>query len=734
MKNKTLFNVFLMLTCMLLIGRVNAQSTKADVEVLKRLDNYNVSWNTPSGNSKGSMPIGNGDIGLNIWVEKSGDLLFYIGKSDCWSENPGTTEGLLKVGRMRLHINGNPLKEESFSSQTLDLKTGTIHIKGKNNFTLNVWVDANHPIIHLEGTNLLPDQYSLSFESLRSDAIQSAKDSLLKSKLHGDDIITNLPNKVAWVYQNQNKKIPQLTNLKFGAIAQGEGLVTKDATTLVSAAPQKKVNISITVATNYEPTINGWLQSTVSKVRNTTLFAADYEAHKLWWSSFWNRSWVFLDGDKDAETITRAYILQRFVSACAGRGNYAIKFNGSIFTMDDTLMMGDKNKPKKPVAVNGDFRSWGGSYWMQNTRHMYWPMLAAGDFDMLQPFFNMYLNMVPGNKEAVKKMYGVDGVCFAETSPFYGLVAEAKDDSKPGYVQHYYTQSLELLAMMLDYYNYSGDVDFAKNKLLPLADDALRFFAERFKKDATGKLVFFPDNAMETYWKAKNPASDIAGFTYIIKTLLAMPDNLLNVQRKNVWQQYLTIAPDLPLGTKNGKPVIAVAEQTDSIRHNTENPELYTIFPFRVYGLNKPDLQLARNTFNERTIKTVGCWHHDCLSAALLGDTESAQKELIKICSLKNAKDNKDNDFRFPAFWGPGHDYSPDEDHGGVLQNALQLMLLQCVNNDVLLLPAFPKKWNVTFKLHTEGQSLVKADWRDGKMINSSIETTTGKKLKIINE
>ncbi|MFP5039919.1 DUF5703 domain-containing protein [Parasediminibacterium sp. JCM 36343] len=734
MKKKYLYNIALAFACLLSIGHINAQSTKADAEVLKRLDNYNVFWNTPSGNSKGSMPIGNGDIGLNVWVEKTGDLLFYIGKSDSWSENPSTTEGLLKIGRMRLHINGNPLKEGAFSSQVLDLRTGTITIKGNNNLTLKVWVDANHPVIHVDAASLQPDEYTLSFESLRTPAIQAAKDSLLRSKLHIDDIIANQPNKIAWVYQNQNKKTPQLTNLKFGAIAQGDGLVTKDETTLVSSSPQKKSNISITVATNNEPTINGWQQIALSKMRDATLFTADYEAHKRWWNAFWNRSWVFLDGDKDAETITRAYILQRFVSACAGRGNYAIKYNGSIFTMDDTLLLADKNKMKHPVAVNGDFRSWGGSYWMQNTRHMYWPMLAAGDFDLLQPFFNMYLNMVPGNKEAVKNMYGVNGVCFAETSPFYGLVAEAKDDSKPGYVQHYYTQSLELLAMMLDYYNYSGDVDFAKTKLLPLADDALRFFTERFKKDATGKLVFYPDNAMETYWKAKNPATDIAGFTYIIKTLLALPDNLVSTQRRSTWQQYLAIAPDLPMGTKNGKPVIAVAEQTDSIRHNTENPELYTIFPFRVYGLNKPDLQLAKNTFNERMIKTVGCWHHDILSAALLGETEAAKNELIKICSLKNAKDKKDNDFRFPAFWGPGHDYSPDEDHGGVLQNALQLMLLQCVGNDVLLLPAFPKQWNVNFKLHTEGQSTVRVEWKDGKMVSSAIETASGKKLKMVNE
>ena len=34
------------------------------------ISQYNVVWDTPSEGSLGSMPLGNGDIGLNVWVEK----------------------------------------------------------------------------------------------------------------------------------------------------------------------------------------------------------------------------------------------------------------------------------------------------------------------------------------------------------------------------------------------------------------------------------------------------------------------------------------------------------------------------------------------------------------------------------------------------------------------------------------------------------------------------------------
>jgi len=51
------------------------------------VDRYNVVWEAPGKDSSDSMPTGNGDIGLNVWVEEDGDLLFYVGKTDAWSEN-----------------------------------------------------------------------------------------------------------------------------------------------------------------------------------------------------------------------------------------------------------------------------------------------------------------------------------------------------------------------------------------------------------------------------------------------------------------------------------------------------------------------------------------------------------------------------------------------------------------------------------------------------------------------
>ena len=61
-----------------------ADSLKMKASVDTLLAACDVQWNSPGPTSAQSMPLGNGDIGLNVWAEKNGDLVFYISKTDAW--------------------------------------------------------------------------------------------------------------------------------------------------------------------------------------------------------------------------------------------------------------------------------------------------------------------------------------------------------------------------------------------------------------------------------------------------------------------------------------------------------------------------------------------------------------------------------------------------------------------------------------------------------------------------
>ena len=77
---------------------------------------------------------------------------------------------------------------------------------------------------------------------------------------------------------------------------------------------------------------------------------------------------------------------------------------------------------------------------------------------------------------------------------------------------------------------------------------------------------------------------------------------------------------------------------------------------------------------------------------------------------------------RFPAFWVTySFDAFPDMDHGGCSMIGLQEMLLQTPGNQIILLPAWPKEWNVDFKLCAPQQTVIKASVRSGKVVSLKV-------------
>ncbi len=65
-----------------------------------------------------------------------------------------------------------------------------------------------------------------------------------------------------------------------------------------------------------------------------------------------------------------------------------------------------------------------------------------------------------------------------------------------------------------------------------------------------------------------------------------------------------------------------------------------------------------------------------------------------------------------------GHwiDAFPDMDHGGCAMVGLQEMLLQTPGERILLLPAWPKDWDVKFKLHAPKETTIECVVRGGRI------------------
>src|SRR5271168_1077145 len=84
-----------------------------------------VTWNSVGTNENDSMPLGNGDLALNVWTEQNGDIVLLVAKSDAWSENGQ----LLKLGRVRVKLTPNPFASPADFTQTLSLENGEVQIQ-----------------------------------------------------------------------------------------------------------------------------------------------------------------------------------------------------------------------------------------------------------------------------------------------------------------------------------------------------------------------------------------------------------------------------------------------------------------------------------------------------------------------------------------------------------------------------------------------------------------------------
>lgn len=161
----------------------------------------------------------------------------------------------------------------------------------------------------------------------------------------------------------------------------------------------------------------------------------------------------------------------------------------------------------------------------------------------------------------------------------------------------------------------------------------------------------------------------------------------------------------------DGHKTIAPARVWERV-NNTETPQLYPVFPWGIYGVGKPDLAVAINTYRYDTLAIkfrshVG-WKQDNIFAARLGLTEEAAN--LTTMKMKNSGR------RFPAFWGPGYDWVPDHNWGGAGMIGLQEMLLQTDGKKIILFAAWPKDWDVHFKLYAPYQTIVEGIVKNGKV------------------
>lgn len=756
----------------------------------------NVIWNTPSRNSSESMPCGGGDIGMNIWVEEGDILFYLSRSGTFDENNCQLKQGRFRIRlfpspfkdakdfRQELKLKDGYVEVSAGGTQIqlwADVYHPVVHVEITNAQPLRTevsyenWRYKERMIRKGEG-----QQCSYKWAPPKGAVTTADFVSLSsKRKLPG---MTKKENLLLFYHRNpkqtvfdivvaqqgmenvKSQMMNPLKHLTFGGYLFGDNLEYTGTTDNIyagtdyrawnfrSSKVSRKEQFCIVLHTEQTATVEQWeqdLQINLQRIApqgkiSSKIVSQDKKQTRLWWNAFWQRSFIEPIGDTENKNdsnikeITRNYTLFRYMLGCNAYGSVPTKFNGGLFTFDPCHI-------DEKQAFTPDYRKWGGgTMTAQNQRLVYWSMLKSGDFDMMSSQFDFYNRMLKNAELRTQVYWQHNGACFCEQIENYGLPNPAEYGFKRpewfdkgveynAWLEYEWDTILEFCQMILETKNYANaDI----TPYLPLIESSLTFFDEHYRQlasrrgrkalDGNGQLVLFPGSACETYKMTNNASSTIAALRTVLENYGKKDEMLKTIPP--IPLRYIEIKDSLnPTASPELKQTISPAVSWERI-NNVETPQLYPVFPWRIYGVGKENLELARNTYfyDPEAIKFrshVG-WKQDNIWAACLGLTEEAKR--LTLAKLSNGP------HRFPAFWGPGYDWTPDHNWGGSGMIGLQEMLLQTNGEQILLFPAWSKEWDIHFKLHAPGETTVEATLKDGKVTDLKVLPESRKKDIII--
>ena len=707
-------------------------------------------FDTPADDENGVMVLGNGELGATAWLGADGTLHTVLQNSDSWNEGGRH----VKTGALDYETK-SPVDAGTYR-QELSLARGEFEASWKSGgrtvslrYRIQQGTDSiavcdvrGAPEVEARVVNwrLYPGgakefgvgEYELGNRFCEGKYQKNV--SGMKFTINADRLVPG-----GWCHVNRNATVAEMMKVYDYYQATGDlgkpdllsnrvfGGVTRSA-----SAPHDVLFLTAVTCLHPCKDETEWLRRTNEMLDRDGWDIAREEAkraeHRAAWAKFWERSHIVVapaagaaskgrHNRVGAETVaeecaavTTAYAAQRYLTACAGRGRLPIRFNGSIFTISY------KGDP--------DYRRWGSGYWWQNTRLPYYPMFAAGDLDQLHPLFRLHLRLLDFSMKRTRKYLNHGGAYIPECiQPWgdhfigsYGPICEWKDRpdklQEHGYHKYEWLCQLELSLLLLNYWAYTGDDAWFKEKALPAIREYVRYFDEHYGLDAKGRYLMHPAQAAETWWDCTNPMTEVAGLMCVTDLLLALPDGVLSPEDRALFAKIRARVPDLPVRKLDDGGIVFAPGEKFAMHHNCETPELYCVFPFRLCSFEKPNAEIGRRTYRDgRFHKLYRGWSQDEMNAAYLGLTEEA-REHIADRALTHSK----KIYRWPAYWGPNFDWCPDQDEGGIFQNTIQSMLLQVEGKKIFLMPAWPRDWNCSFKLHAPCNTTVEGRVENGEV------------------
>lgn len=221
-----------------------------------------------------------------------------------------------------------------------------------------------------------------------------------------------------------------------------------------------------------------------SVIERTKKLSSQYEhlqsEHTASWKSFW-RSTVELP-DKFLETL---WYLHIYTIGCASGFR-------SLY-------------PEQACGLNGlwDIRRptlWGSMwYWDVNIQEVFWPVFSSNHLELGKLFFDGYVKYADDAVRFAETVYGADGWAIDYPHTLYNCI-------QPWCAQ-----------FLWQYYRYSGDIDFLRDKAYPVFQKQIHFLEQTAYWDEHGILHIDPDISPEQGPITRDSVISVASVKQLLK-------------------------------------------------------------------------------------------------------------------------------------------------------------------------------------------------------------------------
>lgn len=344
--------------------------------------------------------------------------------------------------------------------------------------------------------------------------------------------------------------------------AQGIADISDDGMRIRLAAAEPSVTLLTTVVTgapDLEAVALERLNREAARVERLK------ERHRVYWTRFWERSSVSLP-DPLLEDL---WHINLYAIACSsGRGGrmaeQACGLNG----------LWDIKQPTK----------WGSMwYWDVNIQAAFWPLYTTNHLEIAEVFHDGLLSYADEAERMAREFYGLDGIA--------------------GDYPHalYYSIWPWCAQFLWDYYRYSMDREFLKEKAYPLFKRILRFCEGIVEADGeSGTYAVFPDISPEQGPLTRNSVSTLSTVKHLLR--IAVEANRLLGEAEEDRRRWSELAERLaPYPTGESKRYGSVLRDSEwapagmPLRHPSLLMPIYPIGELSKHSA--PELrQLAENT------------------------------------------------------------------------------------------------------------------------------------------